>query len=222
MRLSQRLLVACALVLIPAAPSLAADYDPPIYIEQAPEFVPVEVGSGWYIRGDLSYNFDGPDYDYTIPGGETNNRRFGGGLGAGYHFTDMLRGDVTINYLGRDTFDGAGGGGVIAASHSAWSGMANAYLDLATVVGITPYVGAGVGVLYTKHDDFAFLPDDQYRFAYALMAGASYKVTDNLSVDLGYQYLNSPKTQYQNFDMGTVGEGVEYHQVKLGLRYDLW
>ena len=48
-------------------PALAADYDPPIVIDQPVEEVPVEVGSGWYLRGDIGYNFqvdaDG-DFDY--------------------------------------------------------------------------------------------------------------------------------------------------------------
>ena len=37
------------------APALAADYDPPVYVDEAPEYKPVEIGSGWYLRGDLAY-----------------------------------------------------------------------------------------------------------------------------------------------------------------------
>ena len=33
-----------------------ADDEPPVLVEQ-PEEVPVEVGSGWYLRGDIGYNF---------------------------------------------------------------------------------------------------------------------------------------------------------------------
>jgi opacity protein-like surface antigen len=34
--------------------------------------------------------------------------------------------------------------------NSAWNGLANGYIDLGTYAGITPYVGAGLGVLYTR------------------------------------------------------------------------
>ena len=48
-------------------PALSADYDPPIVVDQPVEEVPIEVGSGWYLRGDIGYNFqvdaDG-DFDY--------------------------------------------------------------------------------------------------------------------------------------------------------------
>ena len=50
-----------------ALPAIAADYEPPIVIDQPVEEVPVEIGSGWYLRGDIGYNFqvdaDG-DFDY--------------------------------------------------------------------------------------------------------------------------------------------------------------
>ena len=42
----------------PLAAAHAADYDPPIVIDDAAEYVPVEVGSGWYLRGDVGYIFD--------------------------------------------------------------------------------------------------------------------------------------------------------------------
>ena len=40
-----------------AIPALAADYDPPIVIDAVDDYVPVEVGNGWYLRGDLGYAF---------------------------------------------------------------------------------------------------------------------------------------------------------------------
>ncbi|TIV28853.1 MAG: porin family protein, partial [Mesorhizobium sp.] len=32
-----------ATILLPMTPALAADYDPPIYVDQAPDYQPVEV-----------------------------------------------------------------------------------------------------------------------------------------------------------------------------------
>ena len=77
------------------------------------------------------------------------------------------------------------------------------------LVGITPYVGAGVGFAYNKlfgltDTGYAFTgrrrlsPTGGYsddggkrNFAWALMAGLSFNVTQNLKLDLGYRYLDS-------------------------------
>ena len=208
------------------APTLAAaaDYDPPIVVDEMPEYVPVEVGSGWYLRGDLTYNVDEPVYDFTLLGEDTDNIRIGGTVGAGYHFTDYLRSDINVGFLGRDRYEL--GGGIASATNDMWAGMFNTYLDLGTIAGLTPYVGAGVGLLYSKQDfdvgGVSLYDDTQYRFAYGLNAGVNYQLTQNLSVDLGYQYLNSPKTEYIDSDTLTVEEGVDFHQVRVGLRYELW
>lgn len=223
-----RVSAACAaLAAVPAAQALAADYDPPIYVEEAPEYVPVEIGSGWYLRGDISYSAADPLYD--LPG--IAHRRFGAGVGFGYHLTDNFRTDVTLGYLGGDRFSYNDGTNTIDASYTVWSGLVSGYYDIATVVGITPYVGAGVGLTYTRHELDANLPtvpaqisfaDRSYDFAYALMAGASYKVSDNVSVDLGYQFLHTPDAKYFDASTPAIREGTKHHLVKLGVRYDLW
>jgi len=224
-----RLSAAC--VALVAGPAFAADYDPPIYIEEAPEFVPVEIGSGWYLRGDISYNSGRPVYKSKQHG--ISNRRFGGGAGVGYHFTDNFRGDVTINYLGSDHLDYSYMGDRAKASYQAWSGLVSGYYDIATIVGITPYVGAGLGVVHSRYNvDNSVGPNNlldpfpiserSYNFAYALMAGASYKVTDNVSVDLGYQFLHAPDAKRIDPEMLSVHKGTKHHQIKFGLRYDIW
>jgi len=219
-------LVLTAVVLLPAVPGYAADYEPPIVVEEAP-LVPVEVGSGWYLRGDVSYSANKSVYDVESLEDNIDNNRLGGSIGFGYHFTDLLRADVNLAYIASDDYDD----GVISAERRVWGGMVNGYLDLGTFVGLTPYVGAGAGLLYTTHEISGADPfltdtfnsiDSQYEFAYALNAGVNYQMTKNLSVDVGYQYLNSPGTKYVDVDAGTVEEGVDFHQVKVGLRYDLW
>lgn len=225
-----RLAASAALLAALAGPSLAADYDPPIFIEQAPEYVPVEVGSGWYLRGDVTYVVSDPLYEFTILGEDTRNNRFGGSVGIGYHFNDILRGDISAGLLASDRFSVAGGGERFDAKHDAWYGMANAYLDLGTVSGFTPYIGAGAGLMHTRQgydysvggtSVFAF-QENQTNFAYALNAGINYQVADNVSLDFGYQYVNSPRAEYLNTDTLTIDRGIDYHQIKVGLRYDLW
>lgn len=215
----------------PLAPALAADYDPPIYVDQAPEYTPVEIGSGWYLRGDVGYNAGDPVYNFTLLGEKTKHTKFNGGVGVGYHFNDWVRGDVTLSYAGRDKFHYDDGTDAASASLDMWSGLVNGYVDLGTYAGITPYIGGGIGMLYSKHEVSIDSPvlgvtssdsDTQYKFAYALNAGASYKVSNNVSVDIGYQFLSSPSTKYVNTDTLTTDKGIDQHQIKVGLRYDLW
>ncbi len=75
--------------------------------------------------------------------------------------------------------------------------MANAYVDLGTYHGFTAYAGAGLGgarvkwdTLYnddgttvTPHDGYA-----EWRFAWQLMAGASYCLTEDFEADIGYRF----------------------------------
>ncbi|AEH85811.1 MULTISPECIES: outer membrane protein [Mesorhizobium] len=248
-----------ALSLLPLTPALAADYDPPIYVDQAPDYVPVEVGSGWYLRGDVSYlaekNFK--NGDFTFPS-TINNESFSqsedaffGSVGFGYHFNDYLRADLNFGYLPGNSANASYNDSAVVTSPTlptvgsaslknyAFSGMLNGYVDLGTYVGITPYVGAGVGVVRSTRKLSATYIDNndpannltqqdnknQYSLAYTLNAGLAYQVTKNVSVDLGYQYFSAPDAEYVTAESLTsfpVKKGISNHQVKLGLRYDLW
>lgn len=66
--------------------------------------------------------------------------------------------------------------------------------------------------------------NNSFSFAYALSAGFAYQMTKNLSLDVGYQYIDAPNAQYAAVgDSGPyIGKGLSYQQVKVGLRYDIW
>jgi opacity protein-like surface antigen len=251
-----KLLIAPALAaLAPLTPAQAADYDPPIYVDQAPDYQPVEVGSGWYLRGDVSYlaqkSYQDQDFAFTSASFSEKQDPAFASIGFGYHFNDYLRADLNLGYLpgnkigiGFDnSFTVPPPADVITASASlqnySLSGMVNGYVDLGTYVGITPYLGAGIGLVRSKYklsasytssatpaDDFVRSDNKtQYSFAYTLDAGLAYQVTKNVSVDLGYQYFSAPDAEYVTAESLTsypVKKGISNHQVKLGLRYDLW
>lgn len=168
-------LMVCAASPLCATIAMAADYDPPIYVEESPEYKPVEVGTGWYIRGDLSYSVatEMGDISYRVAPAETtfDNRfattdldsNFGGGVGFGYHFNDYFRADVTGDIMKTDfngTTTGAApcDGGLVGTtcrsedvnSVYTMSYLANGYVDLGTFSKITPYVGAGAGISSVK------------------------------------------------------------------------
>ena len=127
--------------------------------------------------------------------------------------------------------------------------LLNLYADLGTWWGLTPYVGAGVGAnyVYQKASQNWYMsngnpyhvtvPDavntaltwyynyDQSRsltsvqLAWALMAGASYAVTPNLSVDIGGRYLHlGTLTSYGTFT-GASQKANNAREVRIGLRY---
>lgn len=245
-----------AIILLPMTPALAADYDPPIYVDQAPDYQPVEVGSGWYLRGDVSYlaqkSFKNGDFTFpsTIASesfGESEDAYFAS-IGFGYHFNDYLRADLNLGYLPGNkasfSYDDTATATPSAVGFGnlknyAISGILNGYVDLGTYVGITPYVGAGIGVVhstrklsasYTDINDSAnsFAVEDnksRYSLAYTLNAGLAYQVSKNVLIDLGYQYFSAPNAEYVTAESLTsfpVHKGISNHQVKLGLRYDLW
>ena len=117
--------------------------------------------------------------------------------------------------------------------------MANAYAYLGTYHGITPYMGAGIGGARVNWDDLEnaisggptnrHKGTSSWRFAYALMAGASYCLTHNVDVDLGYRFTHiTSGRMFEEYapdgtDIG-VGPGFDggmnVHEVRLGLRYN--
>lgn len=249
------LLLLSSAALLPASLAVAADYDPPVFetAQDAPEYKPVEVGSGWYLRGDVGYQlnetFETDDHQFssTFSAGaisvDEDENMFSGSLGIGYHFTDWLRSDVNVGYIAGNDVSASYDDGTIAArgelSNDAWYGMANIYADLGTIAGFTPYVGAGAGVYASKiegevgftnaddptQNDSASIDERRYSAAYSLNAGIAYNFGNNLSADLGYQFLASPQAEYlrlNDVNDVSVEEGVKLHQVRLGLRYDLW
>jgi opacity protein-like surface antigen len=235
-RFPKILLSAAALALVPLAPAFAADYEPPVVVSPPDQFVPVEVGTGWYLRGDIAYgvNKSFKDVDFAVApvSHSENETTFSGSIGFGYHFTDWLRADLNLGYLPGNKASASDGIDSSKIENSAWYGMANVYADLGTYVGITPYIGAGAGLLRSRPEASGNVGgvgfhdrSTDYSFAYTLNAGMSYAVTKDLSVDLGYQYLSAPDAKTVSLDAPdsySTHKGIHYHQIRLGLRYDLW
>lgn len=238
----------------------ASAADLPLLPEPPPP-VAVEAFGGWYLRGDIgvsSQKID--DFEYRpMPAGarmEVLNHGFDSagfvGVGAGYRFNSWFRADVTAEYRapsrfrGLDRYDETSDGtwegtNDIHTLKTEYVGLLNAYLDLGTWYGVTPFVGAGVGVAYVALDDFrdinvprggvAYAPDSSTtNFAWALYAGLGYEVNDRLSLELAYRYLNMGDvtsgnlvryTGVNNVDDRYTLENLHSHDVKVGMRWNL-
>ena len=87
------------------------------------------------------------------------------------------------------------------AQKSEWLFLANAYADLGTFYGITPYVGAGIGTSRNTISGFRDIniinggggyagDESQWNFAWALHTGIGIQATERLTIDLGYSFVS--------------------------------
>jgi opacity protein-like surface antigen len=302
MKLTLRLLPALAMwASVFAAPVLAADIDqiiPAQVIED--NYVPVEIGTGWYIRGDVGYNIGGKQntsmYDLVpVTFTESYADALNLGVGFGYKFNDIFRTDATLDRVFGGQFSNTqlvaptgpciGIGRVVnpdtgvsymdtvlinnclrkdEASYSAWVMMGNAYADLGTFNGFTPFLGAGLGAarinwkeetnsitcipaaegvlteactstgsvaqpvlnaVYTEPG--ALNSGSNWKLAMSLTAGLSYELSKGLHLDTSYKFT-SIGGGFGSIPYGpTPGssiakDGFGLHQVKVGMRYEIW
>ncbi|MDL2409067.1 porin family protein [Rhizobium calliandrae] len=252
-------LIGAAAVLLVGTSAFSADlYTPP---PAAPEVV--SQSSGWYLRGDVGYVFTDLRGANYFQGSNSNMHDFDSaslddtwslGGGVGYQVNNYLRTDVTLDYLFKSDFHGStsgdcGGCGpgftaVPATSHdvaslTAYSLLANAYVDIGTYGIFTPYVGGGLGGTYVKWDKLknTSCSDDNpgscdetvthngrggWRFTYALMAGTSIDLSCNLKADVGYRYRHIEGGDMFGFaENGGPGydKGLNLHEARIGARY---
>jgi opacity protein-like surface antigen len=260
---SKALILAAALAIGATTSALAADLlpPPPPMVEAAP---PVPEYGGWYLRGDVGvgatqmsgwrssmqpYNADGavnttvaaPAYSSL---GDTANFS----AGVGYQFNNWFRADLTgeyrtdANYRASQVYSFQTAPGVYAPlAGDGYFGkfgstlfMANGYVDLGTWHGVTPFVGAGVGVAFNSLKNFedgpalGFAHDtNPTNFAWAVMAGLGMNVTRNLKLELAYRYLDLGDIHSNPIIcLQATGCGLEQHHfhvashdVRLGFRY---
>ncbi|MDQ0471232.1 outer membrane protein [Labrys wisconsinensis] len=167
------------------------------------------------------------------------------------------RQDVKLGFGAFDCDTGGGGAvctGGAKSSVSAIPILVNAYADLGRWGGFSPYVGAGIGMAQVKFGSWQtqeacsanggtcpspFSGDGagsfgnggttSWNFAWALMAGVSYAVSQNLSLDFGYRFLDIADAKasggytYPSSPAAALGD-VKYkdlyaHEFRVGFRY---
>jgi opacity protein-like surface antigen len=178
---------------------------------------------------------------------------FGGG-GFGYQWNNWFRVDATVEYRGFANFHALDrffnpfqfsgptfNTNQYTASKAELVGLVNFFVDLGTWGCFTPFVGAGVGVAKIKIDHFRDVnviaagggwadSGTQTNFAWALQAGAAYKVNPNFAVELSYRYLNVGNgqsgtllnldpTQPPNILAPVTFHNIQSHDIMLGVRW---
>lgn len=232
------------------AADMAPAYAPSVDYGESEQ--PLEFGSGWYLRGDATFseedrpklNAAGLDASFN---GNTSDFGYGFGGGFGYKFNSFLRADITGDYLDPLKYDadlpcGSACAATLQTKFSRWDGLVNGYVDLGTWFGLTPYVGAGVGVAAVQQDaSFAVsggpvpaaftdprtgtvvtengASRTSYQFAWAAMAGFSYAVAPHMLIDVGYRYLDLGRASIPLSPVGSVTKDLASQQVRVGVRY---
>lgn len=263
-----------------ASASFAADLDQVIYADDANFVKPAELGSSWYIRGDISAAvFSGGSADdyrtFDAVGGTYGDNAWNSSdistdmsysIGFGKYLRTNTRFDLTLDRF-EGGFDGTTSadvpcpGGLVdtgcasndSADFTAYSLMANLYQDFGNFHGFTPYVGAGIGVTHMEwgpltnslycvdgvatcasyaRTDIEHEGEKSWRVSAQLMAGASYDLTKNLKLDVGYRYRHVLGGDFFGFDAaseaagasGVQGKdkGFHSHDVKVGMRYSFF
>jgi len=183
---------------------------------------PTELMSGWYLRGDLGYRYN-TVASVTAPNPLTGlyfGDSFGATFGFGHKYR-WFRTDLTFDYGSSATYRGHTAAAVAQPQYTgkidAFSILANAYFDLGKWMGLTPYVGGGVGATSLR-SAMAGSSAVEWNPSFAAMTGVSYQFTPTWVLDVGYRYLY----------LGTVGSGgiasttwrhVETHEFRVGGRF---
>jgi len=188
--------------------------------------------SGWYLRGDLGYRFQrfngaASDFPPDPTDNKLNNTVFGG-FGGGFK-EKWFRADLTADYGWRSNYSGTVGTTGDQAKIDSYTVLGNIYFDLGTWGGLTPYIGAGAGGAYLTMSNFTTSPAtgaaiasrSRWNFAWAAMAGVSYRLSENWLIDVGYRHI----------DMGDAVGGPEANsltlkkltgdEIRVGLRYKI-
>jgi opacity protein-like surface antigen len=176
-----------------------------------------------------------------------------GGLGAGCGMGSWgIRGELMLDFRGNRKIDGepfpftitnpavppGPPGPVDDPLHTSVKSttlMANVYKDFGNFGGFMPYVGFGVGAAHNKMSETYFTQNvflvnriegaSKVSFAWSLMAGIGWQVSDRAILDFGYRYIDMGSARSGRVDSaGFVNPAVRIdniaaHEFKIGLRY---
>lgn len=163
----------------------------------------VEFSNGPIVKGALGYSFKASPSVNLRTEFELSYRKYSADTYKWGSTTSSMEGDV---------------------SHL--SGMVNGLCDFKTGTGFTPFFGIGFGVSNVAWSDVkvngsSVTTDDSANvFAYQLMAGVGYGLTDSLILDLECRYFHAQDVTLKN------NQGTEFamdnntnHSFLIGLRY---
>lgn len=185
--------------------------------------------TGFYVAPKFVAGFQNTDWKVSTPygsGSSDSTRGIAGfSIAGGYDFSVLygmpLRAELEYGYNSRVDKSVSYGD----AESRLQTLMVNGYWDITNIMDFTPYVGAGVGLVFANtrgNADFTGqhygTSDTDVKFAGQVGVGCSYFFTPNISADLGYRYLftGDGETGYNGYSLRA--ESLSMHQFSLGLR----
>lgn len=204
----------------------------------------VNAGGSFFGEGDSQSVFAGVGIGYRFNNwfrvDGTFEYRGGGSIGVNdrIHYTNALgRPGIQTN-----TYKG---------NLSSMVALFNGYIDLGTWNCLTPYIGAGIGYASNRisgmTDQGVNWVDPTGSFssliqptlgtagsgtksgvAWALMAGLGYEVNKNLTLEVGYRYLNLGEAQSGGIQNAFIAQSyaplkakeIDSHDIKIGMRWN--
>ena len=185
--------------------------------------------TGFYVAPKFVAGFQNTDWKVSTPAGSgsTDSTRgiAGFSIAGGYDFSVLqglpLRAELEYGYNSRVDKSVPFGDGESRLQTL----MVNGYWDITNIMDFTPYVGAGVGLLFANTRGSADVngqhfgsSDTDIKLAAQVGLGCSYFFTPNISADLGYRYLftGDGESGYNGYSLRA--DSISMHQFSLGLR----
>ncbi len=174
---------------------------------------------GFYTRFDLGYAYS------TLPGIE---KGYAVQTGFGQRWGRFVRGEFTLEFS-RNRLKGISDldppDGSVRSRLPSLSAMFSGYVDLFDYKGISPYIGAGIGVARNDMPDFVvngqqFYGDLNYRLAWKAMAGIGIDLPANLVLDIGYAYNDLGRFSARSLYSAPLQQEAKIRKIYVGLRYD--
>lgn len=203
----------------------------------ATDFQQYVSAKGKYVDMKNKSILKGMDYDDSVDIWDTysNNLKgddsvLGGSLAYGIK-TWPFRTELELNIqqdakgITKSYDEGDGSIDSLSTKISMYSAMLNAYYDIDTGTAFTPYLGAGIGVAKLKAkwsgngDNFS---KSSMNISWQIGAGVSYAMTDNVSIDTGYRYVDNGKISKKiasEREFTLLRANSKSHEIYLGARY---
>ena len=201
--------------------------------------------AGLYVRGNVGYGVTTDIlFSGDLLGGVEGDANVAGSLGFGYDVGNNWRVELDGVQLWND-LGAIGDTPNTGADIRITAGMMNVLYDFNDFNDFKPYIGAGVGIgigdlsaqantrnPVCANTDQCVFDSDASSLAWQLIAGVGYNITESLTWDTHYRYLNlgdldlagvgynvsSAGLGPENM-LSTTAEGVGAHMILTGLRY---
>lgn len=161
------------------------------------------------------------DSDINYPGDPTVTASyktgFGLNLNAGYNFDGgRLEGEFGYKKADVDKLSALGSSVSLSGTDATvMSYMVNGYYDIKTESAVTPYIGAGLGLINAEMNDNGYKKDDTV-FGYQIIAGVGISVNKNVTLDISYRFQGAAS------DFNIDGSDVSYMSSNIlgGVRFN--